>query len=376
MTRSSWGTKTKIDKNKWRIRWCEWDGLDRVRRSKTLYPCTSREADDELRRLWQLHHLPPNERVVPCPTFSQCWYEWYLPELNDRVEKGELSDNTRKVYATQWSAHIEKRWDKVALDKVDVNEYQLWLKTLKPSVAKLSNITIGNLVTCAKLHGVKGITFKDVAYKMPRSDKAPNAELEVYTLPELHKLLKEVEGKRYESIAILMGIGSCRVGEATAASVDDITFEQYNGRTYAVYDLHQQFGFNAQGFMELKTKDSYRPIIVPEPWSLRLAEIVEDRKREGEPYLADCGTGYPMPRDMTNRHWRKDFADGSITVRHLPLQKLRNTWATAMLWKYGVPAQMVDKMMGHAAKNILGKNYDRPDKQMFIETVDKAYFGN
>lgn len=376
MPRSSWGTKTKIDKNKWRIRWCEWDGLNRVRRSKTLYPCTSREADDELRRLWQLHHLPPNERVIPCPTFSQCWYEWYLPELNSRVEKGELADNTRKVYVTQWAAHIEKRWEKVALDKVDVNEYQIWLKTLKPSVAKLSNITVGNLVTCAKLHGVKGITFKDVTYKMPRSDKAPGTELEVYTLDELHKLIKEVEGKRYESIVILMGIGSCRVGEATAASVDDITFEQYNGHTYAVYDLHQQFGFNAQGFMTLKTKESYRPIIIPEPWSLRLAEIMEDRKRDGEPYLADCGTGLPMQRDMTNRYWRKDFADGSITVRHLPLQKLRNTWATAMLWKYGIPAQMVDKMMGHAAKNILGKNYDRPDKQLFIETVDKAYFGN
>ena len=376
MPRSSWGTKTKIDKNKWRIRWCEWDGLNRVRRSKTLYPCTSREADDELRRLWQLHHLPPNERVIPCPTFSQCWYEWYLPELNSRVEKEELADNTRKVYVTQWAAHIEKRWEKVALDKVDVNEYQLWLKTLKPSAAKLSNITIGNLVTCAKLHGVKGITFKDVQYKMPRSDKAPGTELEVYTLDELHQLLKEVEGKRYESIVILMSIGSCRVGEATAASVDDITFEQYNDHTYAVYDLHQQFGFNRQGFMALKTKESYRPIIIPEPWSLRLAEIMEDRKRDGEPYLADCGTGLPMQRDMTNRYWRKDFADGSITVRHLPLQKLSNTWATAMLWKYGIPAQMVDKMMGHAAKNILGKNYDRPDKQMFIETVDKAYFGN
>lgn len=58
------------------------------------------------------------------------------------------------------------------------------------------------------------------------------------------------------------------------------------------------------------------------------------------------------------------------------MKNLRNTWATAMLWKYGIPSQMVDKMMGHAAKNILGKNYDRPDKQMFIEAVDRAYFGN
>ena len=173
-----------------------------------------------------------------------------------------------------------------------------------------------------------------------------------------------------------MGIGSCRVGEASAASVDDISFEQYNGHTYAVYDLHQQFGFNSQGFMALKTKDSYRPIIIPEPWSLRLAEIIAERQADGELYLVDRGTGYPYDRSTLNQFWRDDFKNGTITVRYLPLTKLRNTWATAMLWKYNVPAQMVDKMMGHAAKNILGKNYDRPDKQMFIETVDRAYFGN
>lgn len=376
MPRSSWGTKTKITKNKWRIRWCEWDGLNRVRRSKTLYPCTSREADDELRRLWQLHHLPPNERVVACPTFGQCWYEWYLPELNDRVEKGDLSSNTRKTYVSLWSSHIEKRWGKVMLDKVRANEYQLWLKTLKLSAAKLSDTVVGNLVTCAKLHGVEDITFKDVTYKMPKNDKAPSTELEVYKLDELHQLLKEVEGKRYESIVILMGIGSCRVGEAVAAAVEDVSFEQYNGRTYAVYNLYHQYGYNRQGFMELKTKESRRPIVIPEPWSLRLAEIVDERKRDGELYLADRGTGYPMPRDMINRYWRNDFEDGSITLRFLPMTKLRNTWATTMLWKYGVPSQMVDKMMGHTTKNILSRHYDRPDKELFIEAVDKAYFGN
>lgn len=37
---------------------------------------------------------------------------------------------------------------------------------------------------------------------------------------------------------------------------------------------------------------------------------------------------------------------------------------------------MVDKMMGHAAKNILDKHYDRPDKELFIEAVDRACFGN
>ena len=376
MPRSSWGTKTKVGKNKWRIRWCEWDGRDRVRKSKTLYPCTSHEADDELRRLWQLHHLRPEEREVPCPTFAQCWEDWYLPQLNEQVEKGELAKNTRKGYTGYWRASIAPRWADTPMDKVDVHEYQLWLKSLTPSMARLANITVGNMVNCAKLHQVKGITFKDVKYKMPKEKRgSEDSALEVYTLAELKTLMGEVRGKPYESIVILMGAGSCRVGEATAAAIADISFETYQNRVYAVYDLHRQFGYNRDGFMPLKTAESHRPIVVPEPWSLRLREIAEERKADNELFLADRGNGVPIPRDMTNRLWREDFKGESYSVRYLPMTKLRNSWATAMLWKYDIPSQMVDKMMGHAAKNVLGKNYDRPDKQMFIETVDKALFG-
>lgn len=374
MPRSSWGTKTKIDKNKWRIRWCEWDGMNRVRRSKTLYPCTSREADDELRRLWQLHHLPPNERVVPCPTFAQCWDEWYFPELKERLERGEIAANTLKNYMNMWSIYIEKKWSGVALDKVDVSEYQTWLKMLAPSCAELSNITVGNMVTCAKLHGVKGITFKDVQYKMPKRNTATSNELDVYTLDELHKLIESAKGSRIESILILMGKGSCRTGEAVAAAIKDMEYIEQNGRTYAIYNLYRQYGACNSEFSSLKTASSTRPIIVPEPWSIRLKEIAEQRRADDELFLSDNGTGIPMSRPTISRDYKKLFAQNGI--RKLSLSKLRNSWATAMLWKYNVPAQMVDKMMGHAAQNILGKHYDKPDRDMFIEEIERVYFGN
>ena len=116
--------------------------------------------------------------------------------------------------------------------------------------------------------------------------------------------------------------------------------------------------------------------MIPEPWSYRLREIADERKREELPYMTDMGDGTPVPHQRLNDQWRLLFKRGKIDMRYLPMQKLRNTWATVMLWKYEVPAQMVDKMMGHAAKNVLGKNYDRPDKQMFIEAVNKAYFSN
>lgn len=376
MTRSSWGTKTKIDKNKWRIRWCEWDGLNRVRRSKTLYPCTSREADDELRRLWQLHHLPPNERVVPCPTFAQCWDEWYFPQLEKQVESGDISRNTFNSYRSVWRSKVSPKWANVTMSKVRIEEYQRWLDGFTYSQAHSSHALVLNLVNCARLHEVDGISFLDARYKMPRDKKRANdGGLEVYTIAEMDSILESLRGNRIEGTAILMAKGSCRVGEAVAAAVEDITFEQYNGRTYAVYDLHQQY---AQGskFAQLKTQDSYRPIIIPPPWSLRLAEIAKQRTKDEELYICDKGTGMPLDRARITERWIELFRGGTIDLRYLTMTKLRNSWSTAMLWKYGIPSQMVDKMMGHAAKNILGKHYDRPDKELFIETVDRALFGN
>ena len=98
-----------------------------------------------------------------------------------------------------------------------------------------------------------------------------------------------------------------------AAAVKDITFEQYNGRTYAVYDLHHQY---AQGskFAPLKTPDSYRPIVIPPPWSLRLAEIAEQRTNDEELYICDKGTGMPMDRARVTEKWIEPFRDGTIDL--------------------------------------------------------------
>ena len=377
MPRSSWGTKTKVAKNKWRIRWCEWDGRDRVRKSKTLYPCTSREADDELRRLWQLHHLRPEERDVPCPTFAQCWEDWFYPDLLRKVDSGEIASNTINNYLTPWRMRISKRWADVKLDSVRPQEYQAWINGIKPSLAPATHIAVAKIAKCAKLHDVRGIDFMDVRYEMPkdRKKRADESALDVYTLDEMQRLLDEAHGMFFESVLILMAKGSCRVGEAVAAAVEDMSFETYNGHLYAVYDLHRQFAGRPNKLGRLKTPDSYRPIIVPAPWSERLREIAAERKADGELFLCDNGAGMPPWRSTIGEKWSDAFKSGDITLRYLPMSKLRNSWATAMLWKYDVPAQMVDKMMGHAAKNVLGKNYDRPDKQMFIETVDKALFG-
>ena len=123
---------------------------------------------------------------------------------------------------------------------------------------------------------------------------------------------------------ILMAKGSCRVGEAAAAAVKDITFDDHNGRAYAVYNLYHQYSQN-NSFEPLKTAESRRPIIIPPPWSLRLAEIAKQRIEDQELYICDKGTGRPMDRKRITGEWLSYYRNGTIDLRHLTMTKLRNS---------------------------------------------------
>lgn len=376
-TRSSWGCIQKIGPRDFRLRWTQWEGREQRRRSKTLHGVCRREADAEMHRLWELHHVKPWEAERPCPTFKQCWDEWYMPEIASRLEAGEIARNTANNYIGLWRKHVSPLWGATVMSSVREEEYQAWLLSLSRSNARLCNILVGNMVNCARLHGIRDITFRDARYKMPQDRERPSG-LEVYTLPETDALLEDLRGSALEAMAILMAKGSCRNGEALAASTSDIGYatrgEGPCARLYAVYDLTRQYESAKTGFMPCKTPESVRPVIVPPPWSGRIREIAAEREAQGLAFLTDGGKGAPMARGRANWAWRKLFSDGVTTQRYLPMQKLRNSWATAMLWKHGMPSQMVDKMMGHSVGTVLGRHYDRPDEELFIEALDRALF--
>lgn len=71
-----------------------------------------------------------------------------------------------------------------------------------------------------------------------------------------------------------------------------------------------------------------------------------------------------MDRKRITGEWLSYYRNGTVDLRYLTMTKLRNSWATAMLWKYGIPEHMVDKMMGHAAKINLG--ILRPPRQRTV----------
>ena len=121
MTRSSWGSVTKMGRDRWRVRWLEWRGNERFRASKVLR-CTKREADAYLAKM-RVEHESRNTGTV-CPTFRQCWEEWYLPELNARMADGTLAYNTYKLYDVQWRHRVMPRWGDTRIDAVASSDYQ------------------------------------------------------------------------------------------------------------------------------------------------------------------------------------------------------------------------------------------------------------
>lgn len=372
--RSDWGCIQKIGADAYRIRYTRWERGRRVRKSKTMRGATLREVKAERDRLRARYDTAPDH--VPVPTYGQCWQEWYLPQLDQRVEEGELSPRTRTLYANAWRHHVSDRYAGTQMDEISPDDFSEFMHSMTDSNARISRILVKNLVGCAKAHGVKGLDHIDYLKGKGEAWRKDPAKREdgsaVYTREEMDALLRSVRNSVLEVPCILMACGSCRVGEACGALLSDCREVVHGGRLYMVVDIDKQLGERGRTTCPPKTKDSVRPVVIAEPWSLRLKEVADAKRADGLVWLNDDGTGRPVARCMVSHWWRKR-ADGR-GVRYLPMTKLRNSWATWLLWDVKIERWKVDKMMGHAGSDVLAAHYDKPLEMMYIETLHDALF--
>ena len=375
--RSSWGSNDPARRKGYRrlrFKADTGDGRGYTRHSKTIRG-TKRDGDRELARLRVMYEQQREQG--PRPTFSQCWEDWYAPELEARLADGTVRRRTVAIYRTQWTKRIRDRWGGTLFTDVDPDEYQKWLLAMpNKQTARLANVTVGNLVQCAVLHGVRGIEFKKVRYRLPKEDtmrKKENAR--VYRLGEMARLMEDLRGTITEVPAILCGLGSCRVGEACAPSLADVSSVDAGGMTVALVRIDKSLSERGRTMEPVKSDDSVRTVAVPEPWSLRLLEVAGSNRDAGLAYLNDNGHGEPVARALVSQRWREFFRAGRTELPYLPMQKLRNSWQTVMRWELGVDPDKVDRMMGHAGADVRAIYYDRPDEIVFAETVAKAFSG-
>lgn len=348
------------------------DGRGYMRRSKTIRG-SKRDGDRELARLRVMYERQREDG--PRPTFSQCWEQWYGPELDERLEAGTIRRRTVAVYRNQWANHVKPKWGDTLFTDVRPDDYQRWLLEHKNNqMARLSNVLVGNLVQCAVKHGVKGIEFRMVRYRLPPDDRERRERnATVYSLDQVSSLVESLRGTIMEAPAILCGLGSCRVGEACAPSLDDVSSMEVRGMRIALVRIDKQLSERGRTMEPVKNEDSVRTVAIAEPWSLRILEIAERNRADGLTYLNDNGLCEPVGRAIIAQRWREFFRDGGTDLPYLPMQKLRNSWQTFMRWELGIDGDKIDRMMGHAGGDVRAKYYDRPDEMLFAETVADAF---
>lgn len=366
--RSSWGTVEDCGDGRHRLRWLEWHGGKRKRVSKTMR-CPRYIADRELARLRTIYDHPCD--MAMCPDFERCWEEWYIPDCQKRIEEGSLRLQSLQIYTCVWQKHVHPRWASEQMDEVKPAEWQEWLLTLPPSAAAIASVIAKNLVQCARIRGVRGIEFCEVSYRMPKAKTCATPTKEIYTLDEMVKIADIVRGSICEVPMLLMAFGSCRTGEACAPKLSDFRMDHSYGEPVAVVQINKQLTPHKAQILAPKTGTSGRAVVVPHPWSERLEQIAEKHRADNLIWLNDDGTGKPVLRFRINKTWNSLIKSSGLEV--LPMSKLRKSWETMMRWKLGVDKDKVDKMMGHTSLDVRAKYYDRPDEEVFIETVYKAW---
>lgn len=203
--RSSWGSNQSMGQGKRRIRYMAdtGDGRGYIRHSETVYG-TRKQADEVYFTQRRIEH----SQDKPVPTFRQAYEAWYLPEMLDRLNNGELAHNSFEIYTSRWR-RIQERFSDVPVTGISPMDIQEWLLSIAPSTAGQSLQVLKHILDKCVLLGMLASNPARAAYRLPQ--KTSYRDKSIYTLSELLSVLDVIQESVSYIPAILCGIGSCRV---------------------------------------------------------------------------------------------------------------------------------------------------------------------
>lgn len=370
--RSTWGSNEDAGNGKRRLRfWADLgDGRGYMRHSITIEG-TRRDGGDVLAEL-RVAHRRDAPRTKPA-TVRDAYLLWWLPEASERLETGNLAQATYNLYSTMWRLYIEPTWGEKQIDAIRPMDVQEWLLGLTHWNAVNAKSLAGSIAEKAVIMDAAKTNPFRRDYRMPKGGET--REKAVWKLETVHSACAALRGTAVEIPAILCGFGSCRVGEASAVRPDEVDLTDEGGMMVARIPISRQLVKEGVVKDELKNPQSVRTVCIPEPWSVRVAEIARERMADGLPWLNDDGTGQPVPRMRMQRAWNSQFKEGAALSEYqrIPMRNLRNSWETYMRWELGVAPDIIDSMMGHAGKGVRERHYDRPVADMYAQVCADAF---
>lgn len=363
--RSTWGTNAPAArKGHRRLRyWAdEHDGRGYARHTKTIRG-TRRDGDEELARLRMEHAAD-----APVPTLESAWETWARPDYARRVASGKASPNTLAAYDSGWKNHVAPAFGALPVTDIRPLDVQRWLSSMSRGSANLARAVLTVTLDKCVIYDVVQANVARVAYETPMDGETRSTD--VYDLATLRRALDVVRGTPAYVPAVLMGVASCRVGEALGALRSDVSEMEVDGVRVAVVDIHQQATGDGRVMDRTKTRDSARPVVVAGPWAADVLAVAQD---PGLPYLCDRGDGTPARAAHVRHEWSRALAAAGMDP--ILLRNLRASWRTICRWEFHVPADYVERMMGHAGRNVGEVHYDRPRAEAFAAVAVRTWGG-
>ena len=362
--RADWGSVTQVDSKRWRIRYWA-NGPDGYKRRSKTVTGSRKDAYDQLAAL-RLEH----SQDAPVPSVGDCWRRWYLPDMERRMESGEVARQTLEQYRSIWKNHVEPTWASVPVDAVKPLAVQQWIAALPYAAARSSLPLFRRVMDYAVRYEHIGSNPLDVKYLMPPRQTSDTRDDAVWTPDELMDVWGACHGTPLEPLVLLCGFGSCRIGEALDVRRGDVSSMDVNGITVACVTIDSQVDGRGRVVDATKNRWSTRTIVLagrPAERLLELADAADDR-------LVDDGTGRPMRQSLTRDYFAETLAAAGVPVH--PPKNLRKTWQTIARWTLRLPPWLTERMMGHVGEGVTGRHYDRPETAEFAHALADAWRAN
>ena len=356
--RSAWASISTVDEgSRYRIRYWGKSADGTYRRLSETVRGTRKDAERRRAELMLLH-----SEDAPCPTVAQAWERWALPDMERRVNEGDMSPRSLAQYRSVWRRHVEPRWGAVECDAVRPLHVQQWIDGMGRSQAESAVKVLSKVMDYAVRYELREHNPMRERYLMPSASTVSRKDAGIWDARQLVAEWDACRGEWFEPALILAGFGGLRVGESLGVAASDVARHDVGGVIVATVAVERQMPNRGAGPVErLKTASSARVAAIVGPPAERLLDLAASMPPDFP--LSHDGMGGWQAQHRLVKSWRGAH----------PFRNLRNSYETWMRYDLRAPRWLIEKCMGHRAGDVSELYYDRPDAGRLAEVLADLY---
>ncbi len=351
-------------------RWVAKFKVEETGKWKELYAKTEKEAYAKLQQA-QLEQKQGILATGPQQTVKQ-FLEYWLED----VHKVSIRAGTYEVYRIILDNHLIPELGHIKLQRLTTQQVQsFYMKKLKEGFSSERVRTIHAVLHKALSHAKRirlvGSNVCDDVEELPRQAQQ---EMQPLTPEQAQVLLQKVREHRLEALLTLALTTGMRKGEILALRWQDIDLQKGD------LQIRRTVNYRGRGrFIEgdPKTEKSKRKIVLPqfvvETFKRHRMTQLEMRLQAGAAWVdndlvfSNKRGGFIVPMTLSN-HFFQLLEEAGLP--HIRFHDLRHSAATLLL-SLGVPAKVVQEILGHSNFGTTMNNYSHVLPSMQQEAMDK-----